>query len=484
MAEKLALLNEELEQIRTQRETLRNKHHGDVMPEDARSEDDALVNRLGKVVKAIEIEKQRDRDAMFEQTARYMEEPQYQVSKAVNADDEGKRVMARAGWEAKNGMITRQTSMGEINFCPEEVMYGPVPSEADDAVAARYFKQTRAIMQPEYRAAYVKWLRNGSRSDSLAFAQLTGQEQNALSAGSAADGGFVVPPDVQAEILVRLAQTSVMSRLARTIPTSRDKVQFPAVAPNSTSGSIYSSGFVGGWVGETPAFSETDPQFQQFEISVKKARVATKLSNDWLADAAANMLAFLAQNGAENLGLVRDNGFIAGTGATNQPMGLLNSGISTVDVEGSTSNTISNTTSNAGSGPKLVALPFSVPSQYAERGQWLMARATEGDIAALVDANGRSYMQMASTGGGSQPTARTINGYAVNNSEFVPTDGSDANKVVVFGDFSAYIIAQRAAMSTVVLRERFADTDQTGIIIFERVGGGLWNTDALRIGIV
>jgi HK97 family phage major capsid protein len=275
-----------------------------------------------------------------------------------------------------------------------------------------------------------------------------------------------------------------MRRLARTIPTSRDKIQFPAVAPNSTSGSIYSSGFVGGWVGETPAFSDTDPTFQQFEIGIKKARVATKLSNDWLADAAANMLAFLAQNGAENLGLVEDNGFIAGTGANNQPLGILNAGISTVDVEGSTANLILNTTSNAGSGPKLVALPFNVPSQYAERAQWLFCRSIEGKIAALVDANGRSFMQMNATGGGSQATSRTINGYPVNNSEFVPNDGSDTNKVVVFGDFSAYIIAQRAAMSTVVLRERFADTDQTGIIIFERVGGGLWNTDALRIGVV
>jgi predicted phage gp36 major capsid-like protein len=35
-----------------------------------------------------------------------------------------------------------------------------------------------------------------------------------------------------------------------------------------------------------------------------------------------------------------------------------------------------------------------------------------------------------------------------------------------------------------VLRERFADTDQTGIIIWERAGGAVWNLDAGRIGIV
>lgn len=479
---KLALLNEELEQVRVQRETLRGKHKGNTMPEEARTEDEALVNRAKKITDAIEIERQAERDAAFDATARYMDEPRYQISRAVNPDDEGRVTMAKAGWETKAGMIMRQTSIGEIAFCPEEVLYGPLPR--NDQAALEYFQQTRAIIQPDYRNAYVKWLRHGGRSDALAFSTLSQQEQNALAEGQADAGGFLVPPDIQAEILARLPQTSVMRRLARTIPTSRDKIQFPAVAPNSTSGSIYSSGFVGGWVGETPAFSETDPTFQQFEIGIKKARVATKLSNDWLQDAAANMLAFLAQNGAENLGLVEDNGFIAGTGANNTPLGILNAGITTVDVEGSTANLVINTTSSAGSGPKLVALPFNVPSQYAERAQWLFCRSIEGKIAALVDANGRSFMQMNATGGGSQATSRTINGYPVNNSEFVPNDGTDTNKVVIFGDFSAYIIAQRAAMSTVVLRERFADTDQTGIIIFERVGGGLWNTDALRIGVV
>lgn len=484
MADKLVLLNEELEQVSAQRDTLRAKYHGQTMPEDVRAEDVDLVNRAKRITDAIEIEQQRERDAVFEHTKRYMNEPANLISRAVNADDEGRRVMNKAGWEISNGMVSRQTSIGKVEFCPEEVMYGPIPD--DDEPTAKYFRQTRAIIQPDYRAAYVKWLRHGGRSDGLAFSQLSGQEQNALSEGSAADGGFLVPPDVQAEILARLPQTSVMRRLARVVPTSRDRIQFPALAPHATaaSASIYSSGFVGGWVGETPAFSETDPQFQQFEVGIKKLRVATKMSNDWLADAAGNMLAFLAQNGAENMGLVEDSGFIAGTGASNQPMGLLNAGLTTVDVEGSTSNTISNTVSNAGSSPKIQTLMYTVPSQYAERGSWLMCRGIEGAVAALVDANGRFIWQPQQASGLASGMPRTIGGFPVFNSEFVPDDGADTNKVLVFGDFSAYIIAQRASFSTVVLRERFADTDQTGIIIFERVGGGLWNTDALRIGVV
>ena len=67
-----------------------------------------------------------------------------------------------------------------------------------------------------------------------------------------------------------------MRKYARVQPTSRDVLRYPRVAPNVTSGSIYSSGFVGGWVGETPAFSDTDPAFGTFDIAIKKLRVATK----------------------------------------------------------------------------------------------------------------------------------------------------------------------------------------------------------------
>lgn len=485
MSDRLTLLNEELEQVRVQRENLRAKHRGDTMPEEARADDEQLVNRAKRITDAIEVERQKERDSVFENTARYMDEPRYQINRAVNPDDEGRNVLARAGWEIKGGYVTRMTSSGrEMAMYPEEVLFGAIPSQSDDPVAADYYKKTRAIMQPEYRAAFVKWMRDKSRNDALAFARLAGTEQNALSEGVDGSGGFLVPPDVQAELLSRTAQRSVMRRLCRVVPTSRDVLRYNAIKANSTSGSIYSSGFVGGWVGETPAFSETDPTFEPFDIPIKKARVATKMSNDWLSDAAGNMLGMLAQDGGTNLALVEDNGFIAGTGASNQPLGLLNGGSSTVDVEGSTTDTISNTVSNAGSMPKIIGLAYELPAQYAENANWLMCRGIEADIARLVAADGRPAWQLAGVAGMSSAMPRTLEGMPINNSDFVPDGGTNANKVLIVGDFSNYIIAQRTALSVVILRERFADTDQTGIVIFERAGGGVWNTDAFRFGIV
>jgi len=149
----------------------------------------------------------------------------------------------------------------------------------------------------------------------------------------------------------------------------------------------------------------------------------------------------------------------------------------------STADTVSNTTTDTGSAPKIIDLTYALPSQYLPNARWLMKRAIEGKIRKLVDASGR-FLWPAITNSGFAATPRELMGYPLENSEWMPAEGTDANKIVLFGDFSAYVIAQRAQMSTVVLRERFADTDQVGIIMFERVGGGLWNTDALRLGIV
>jgi HK97 family phage major capsid protein len=479
----LALLNSELTDMRDERALLRQKHSGATMPEEARARDEEIATRMQKVVFLIEEEKQNARDRLVENTAKYMDDPHYTINRAVNDDDQGLRELNRAGWEIKGGQVYRQTSVGEIAMFSEEVLHGPV--NANDKDAASYINKVRRTIQPDYRAAWVNFIRNCAftRSEAMAMARLTPAEQNALQEGTESQGGVLVPPDVMAEILARTAQMSVMRRLARIVTTSRDTVRFPAVTAHATSGSLYSSGFVGTWAAETPAFSETDPAFETFEVAVKKLRVATKISNDLLADSGSNLIAFLAQNGAENMALVEDDGFIAGTGASHQPMGLLNAGITTVDVEGSTSNTISNTTSNAGSAPKITNVLYQVPAQYESGSSWLMRRAIEGDVRALVDANGRPYW-LDQTQSGLAASPRTIAGYPVYNSDAVPNDGSDTNKVMIFGNFSNYIIVQRQAITTTVLRERFADTDQTGIILSERIGGGVWNTDAFRIGVV
>jgi HK97 family phage major capsid protein len=471
------MLNDELEQALAARNALRTQHTGTMLPEDARVKDTELVERIAGIRDAIEIEQQRQRDALVNETARDLNDPRRRIQHNINPDDDSRRDMERAGWTFRGGMTYRQTSKGEIAFCPEAVLFGTMPSR--DPVAAAHFRSMRASFQPDYRVAFLRYL--AAHGDRTA---LTPAEQNALSEGTDTAGGYLVPADAQAEILARRADSSVMRRLATVRQTSRDRISFPAVAPHASSGSIYSSGFVGGLVGERPTNSDTGPTFQQFEISIKKFEAYTKVTNDLIADASSDVLAFLATDGGRNLGLVEDNYFINGLGTGLEPMGILSYSLTTTDVSGTTADVISNTNADAGSVPKLVTLSYTVPGQYAERSSWLMARTTMGQIHGLVDGENRPWWQPSAVAGGSSGAPATLLGAPVYTSPFVPNAAVNATKELIIGDFSAYIIADRTALSVNVTNDLYAATDEVGIFLRSRSGGGLWNTDALRVGIM
>ncbi len=473
----LATLNEELESLVTEREAIRKEHTGEVMPETARQRDAYIVGRVGELRILIEAEQQRKRDALMNDTARYLEDPNYQVPRAVNDDDQGRRTLMQAGWSFRGGVVYRQTTNKEVAFCNESVLFGSMPT--DDPVAAAHFRTMRAAFQPEYKAAWLKWLRNRGN-----FGALSVSEQNALSEGTASEGGFTVPADFQAEVLARRADASVIRRLARVVQTSRDRVQWPAVTPHASSGSIYSSAFVGGMVGERPVNSDAGPSFQMFEIGIKKFEAYTRVSNDLINDSAADIMGFLSVDGGRNLGLVEDDKFINGVGTGLEPMGILNVGITTADVEGSTTDNISNSVSNAGSAPKIIALAYLVPAQYAEGASWLMARQTQGEIHALVDADSRPWWQPQNGAGGAAGAPLRLVDIPVYTTPFMPVDNTNANKVLLVGDFQNLIIADRTSLSVQIDTVNLIASDETQIFLRSRAGSGVWNTDAFRIGIV
>lgn len=491
----LATLRGELETLKARAQAIIEQYPAGGMPGEKNVELTNLMTKCTELAGQIKVEreyeeKKRDLGTLDD----FLNAPQYKVPHGVGeGEDDTHKAMRQAGWELKGGTFWAPTSLGKsIPMYAEEVLVGDIPTDVGEEVQ-NFYKTTRRAFQPDYRKAYSNYLRLcGKMHDaSMAWTMLTGAEQKALSEGTDTAGGFLVPPDIQAEMLVRVPQqAAVRAAGARVQPTSRDMLKYPMVQAASATaggvasggGSIFSSGFVGSWAGETPAFTDVDPAFGSFDVPVKKLRVATKLSNDFLSDAMVNVLAFLAQNGAQNMALVEDQGFINGDGSALQPMGILNSGLTTVDVEGSTTDTISNTTSNVGSATKLIDVEYALPSQYTPNARWMMRRAIEGKVRKLVDANGR-FLWPNSLGAFQMPQ-KAIDDYPVSNSEFMPNDGTNANKVVLFGDFSNYIIAQRAQITSTILRERFADTDQTGIILWERVGGGVWNVDGFRVGIV
>lgn len=357
----------------------------------------------------------------------------------------------------------------------------------DDPYSAEWRAQQSILLDRVYEGAFAKWISLSLRwlDPDNAFGMLPQAAKDILTAGwelkglhsaSETAGGFLLPAEWSAQIASRRAEASVFRRRATIRTTIRDRLVVPRLQPNQSSPSLYGSALTADWVGETTGRTGDDPVFGTVELPIKKLRAPTvRLSRDLYEDAPTLVTALVGEVG-QNLGPAEDAAFLTGDG-TDRPLGLLtDTTVTTVDIEGSTSNTISSTLTLEGSTPKLINLAYSVPSQYRRNSVWLMRGAVEKDVRSLIDNDGRRQFPRDASG--------AIEGFPVEVSDAMPDDGADGAQCVVFGDLGGYIIGDRTAFSAVLLRERFAESDQLGLIVFDRVGGALHNADSLRVGVV
>ncbi len=71
---------------------------------------------------------------------------------AITPDAEGRRKLARAGWEVKGGILHAPTSQGAlVTFYPEAVLFD---SQREDEFSSR----ARLAVQPAYRKALLRYI--------------------------------------------------------------------------------------------------------------------------------------------------------------------------------------------------------------------------------------------------------------------------------------------------------------------------------------
>lgn len=305
--------------------------------------------------------------------------------------------------------------------------------------------------------------------------------RDVLQAGVDELGGFLMAPDQQANVLSRLAERSQILDMTTPLPTTREMVTWWRVQP-ATGGdaSIYSSGFIGSFIAEIPGATagETEPKFGRLNITVDKMRTKTFLGRDFVSDTDFDILAFLERNGGENLGLVAQKAILVGTGV-DEPLGIFSDpDIPTAtDISGTTTDEISNTTSDIGSATKIMDLQYELPPQYWPNAVWAMHQKEELNIRKLVDANGRFIW---AAGFADRPNE--LLGFPVVRSSFIAEGGTDTNRVLAWGDFSQYITPRRMAVAAQLDPFTKTDVEQVVFYLRTRLGGRLTNPDAFRIG--
>lgn len=285
----------------------------------------------------------------------------------------------------------------------------------------------------------------------------------AASEGIDEYGGYAVPIDFQTEVIRRIQGVTVMRGRARTMTTSRDRVELPKLTGGDDQ---YPTAVRITWVDETPTAgtADTTPTWGTEPIDVETMMAETFLSRNLVEDAAFDLVAELTMSFGEGSGIDEDNRFLVGDGI-GKPKGLL--------VDGDTVPT-GMTEVNSGNASTLtwdglIGLSYGIAAQYRRNAVWIMERATASAIRKMKDGMGRYLWEPNQQAG--QPA--NLLGFPVLEQEIMPTIGAGTYPIL-FGDPQGYRIVDRVGMTV----ERYLDSATARInsvvyVMRRRLGGKL-----------
>lgn len=281
---------------------------------------------------------------------------------------------------------------------------------------------------------------------------------NALQEGTDSEGGYLVPDEFEHTLIEALESENIFRTLAHVIQTASGDRKIPVVASKGTAS----------WVDEEGAITESDDAFNQVSIGAYKLGTLIKVSNELLNDSVFNLEQYISKEFARRIGNKEEDAFFNGDGS-GKPVGIFHStGGAQVGVTAASTSAIT--------ADEVIDLFYSLGAPYRKNAVWVVNDATVKAIRKLKDGNGNYLWQPALTSG----TPDTLLGRPVKTSAYVPTIASGA-KVIAFGDFGYYWIADRQGRVFKKLSELYAATDQTGFVATQRVDGKLILPEAIKV---
>ena len=281
---------------------------------------------------------------------------------------------------------------------------------------------------------------------------------NALQVGTDSEGGYLVPDEFEHTLVEALQEENIFRKLAHIIQTASGDRKIPVVASKGTAS----------WVDEEGSITESDDFFGQVSIGAYKLGTLIKVSNELLNDSVFPLEGYISKEFARRIGAKEEDSFFNGDG-DGKPVGIFHStGGAQVGVTAASTSAIT--------ADEIIDLFYSLGAPYRKKAVWVLNDATVKSIRKLKDGNGNYLWQPALTA----DTPDTLLGRPVYTSTSVPTIASGA-KVIAFGDFSFYWIADRQGRIFKKLSELYATTDQTGFVATQRVDGKLILPEAIKV---
>lgn len=314
-----------------------------------------------------------------------------------------------------------------------------------------------SIIEDGYKSAFLNYIRKGVEFE------LNRYETKSLSVSSNNDGGYLVAEALSNQIITRIAQESIMRNLASIETISTDSLDLLEDLGE----------FESGWATENQERKEIQTsKINKNKIYVHEMYAQPKATQKLIDDARIDIEKWIITKIADSFAKIENNSFLYGDGI-NKPKGIFSyeSGKEFGQIE-----QLSTGESGRVNVDSLTDLYYSLESEYASQGKFLIHRNTLQQIRSLKCSNTGQYLWAPSLAIGSPDT---LYGAPIIESSAMPVP-ADSSYSVVFADFkSAYRIVDRHDIR--ILRDPFTDKPFIKFYATKRVGGEVINSKAIKI---
>lgn len=346
------------------------------------------------------------------------------------------KLMEQLGDKLVNAVVAAGASAKDANATKEAIL--------GDNMKAVQYPADKDLKDLDDDQVIVTWFKSlVNKEDSVDASRVF----KALTEGTAADGGNLVPTPLAAEIWRVLPDLSVMRKIARTIPMTSLTIKLNSLTARP----------VAYWTNEYASKTTTSAEFSQVTLTAYKLVALLPASHELIEDANIDLVRYIVELFAESIAIEEDKAFFTGSG-TGQPKGITQETISSQSVGASVD--FDDIIDLMDLVPSAVKTSNSSAFVAHKRVIRLLKKIKDSDGDYIWRQGGKMDGQMARL-------PDTIYGYPI----YEQNDLSENE--LYFGDWKYYIIGDRRQITVDITNEggEAWRRDGTEIKAVERVGG-------------
>lgn len=264
----------------------------------------------------------------------------------------------------------------------------------------------------------------------------------AMAEGAGATGGYTVPVQFYADLLRLVAEDAFVRQMCTVMPMQSLSMYVPALNQTGSPAagtSAFFGGIIATWQPEAQTIAQSNPTFNQIQLTARTLEFYTVASNQLLQDNAVALDTLLTTLFKEGMAWFYDYYILRGNGS-DQPLGILNA-------PGTYSQSRTTATSFVFADVANMLSHFLMTSWT--KGCWVMHPSLIPQLFQLADStNGRliwlSQYGTSGEGGLAQKMPLTLVGLPIYFTEKVPKLGTAGDVSLV--DMSKYIVGDRMAI--------------------------------------